>query len=147
MNMLENIKYVFQIPIGWYRRVAAFCFKSHGGTMIRINRKKDGSASISIDQDELESAVSEKIEEAASTFTVGTPTSVGSSATNEVTQSAGTLWTADGSNGANLLVFYESSSVSSVGMHYLFGALITITKDGRISRIATPMNTGIKIGA
>lgn len=57
MNMLDNIKYIFQIPLVWFRRVAAFCFKSYGGNLIKITRDKDGAAAFDVDEEELKGAV------------------------------------------------------------------------------------------
>ena len=53
MSMMDNIRYVFQIPLSWFRMVHAFCFGSYGGHLIRITRDKDGSASFDVDEEEL----------------------------------------------------------------------------------------------
>ena len=50
---LEGIRYIFQIPLAWFKRVGAFVFNTYGGNLIQIDRNLDGSAQIYVDPDEL----------------------------------------------------------------------------------------------
>ncbi len=141
MNMLDNIKYVFQIPLAWFRAVNAFCFGSYGGNLIRITRGKDGAASFDVDENELAQLLPKP-------KGAGTPSDVGSFPTDDgVTQAAATLWTAGGENGATLFVLYQGEYDSGDGVHDLYAAKLTITADGRIVKIDAVQNGGVKIGA
>lgn len=137
MSLLNNIKYVFQIPLEWFRRVEAFCFNSYGGNLIRITFLKDGSAAFDVDEKELAQYVPSKA--------TGTPGTVGSFPT-EVTQSAATLWTAGGANGAALLVLYKGTT-SAGGAHSLYAAKLTISAGGLITKIEAVTNAGVDIMA
>lgn len=55
--MLANIKYVFQIPLAWYRAVNAFCFNSFGGNLIQLTPQKNGSVAFEVDEEELKQLV------------------------------------------------------------------------------------------
>ena len=141
MNMLDNIKYVFQIPLAWFRAVNAFCFGSYGGNLIRITRGKDGAAAFDVDENELAQLLPKP-------KGAGTPSSVGSFPTDDgVTQQASTLWTAGGENGASLFVLFKGEYDSGDGVHDLYAAKLTITADGRIVKIEAVGNGGVKIGA
>ena len=141
MNMLDNIKYVFQIPLAWFRAVNAFCFGSYGGNLIRITRGKDGAASFDVDENELAQLLPEP-------KGAGTPSDVGSFPTDDgVTQAAGTLWTAGGEDGATLFVLYQGTTTSRPATHSLYAAKLTITADGRIVKIDAVQDGGVKIGA
>ena len=141
MNMLDNIKYVFQIPLAWFRAVNAFCFGSYGGNLIRITRGKDGAAAFDVDENELAQLLPKP-------KGVGTPSDVGSFPNDDgVTQAAGTLWTAGGEDGATLFVLYQGEYDSGDGVHDLYAAKLTITADGRIVKIDAVQNGGVKIGA
>ena len=78
---------------------------------------------------------------------VGTPVAAGTTADDEVTQQEAVLWTSGGANGARLLVFYKSDTISGAGLHDLYAANLTISADGRILRITAPKDKGIEIGA
>ena len=141
MNMLDNIKYVFQIPLAWFRAVNAFCFGSYGGNLIRITRGKDGAASFDVDENELAQLLPEP-------KGAGTPSDVGSFPTDDgVTQAAGTLWTAGREYGATLFVLYQGTTTSRPATHSLYAAKLTITADGRIVKIDAVQDGGVKIGA
>ena len=141
MNMLDNIKYVFQIPLAWFRAVNAFCFGSYGGNLIRITRGKDGAASFDVDENELAQLLPEP-------KGAGTPSDVGSFPTDDgVTQAAGTLWTAGGEDGATLFVLYQGTTTSRPATHSLYAAKLTITADGRIVKIDAVQDGGVKVGA
>lgn len=141
MNMRDNIKYVFQIPLAWFRAVNAFCFGSYGGNLIRITRGKDGAASFDVDENELAQSLPEP-------KGAGTPSDVGSFPNDDgVTQAAGTLWTAGGENGASLFVLFKGEYDSGDGVHDLYAAKLTITADGRIVKIDAVQNGGVRIGA
>lgn len=138
MSLLNNIKYVFQIPLEWFRRVEAFCFNSYGGNLIRITYLKDGSAAFDVDEKELAQYVPSKA--------TGTPGAFGSFPT-EVTQSAATLWTAGGADGATLLVLYKGTTNAGAGMHSLFAAKLTVSAGGLITKIEAVEDSGVEIMA
>lgn len=141
MNMLDNIKYVFQIPLAWFRAVNAFCFGSYGGNLIRITRGKDGAAAFDVDENELAQLLPKP-------KGAGTPSNVGSFPTDDgVEQAASTPWTAGGENGATLFVLYQGEYDSGDGVHDLYAAKLTITADGRIVKIDAVQNGGVRIGA
>ena len=54
---LDGIKYIFQIPLAWFKRVGEFVFKSYGGNLIQIRRDRNGAAEIYIDPDEFHDQV------------------------------------------------------------------------------------------
>ena len=57
---LDGIKYIFQIPLAWFKRVGEFVFHSYGGNLIQIRRDRNGAAEIYVDPDELKSQISGK---------------------------------------------------------------------------------------
>lgn len=50
---LDGIKYIFQIPLVWFKRVGEFVFRSYGGNLVQIRRDRNGAAEIFVDPDEL----------------------------------------------------------------------------------------------
>lgn len=126
MNMLDNIKYVFQIPLVWFRLVSAFCFNSYGGHLIKITRQKDGSAAFDIEENEL----AQFIPDPPSTD-VGTP--VNGKDDPAVLDSAGVTWTwtAGGANGLELDC-YCMIAPQATGSNYTVyqRARLKFSKDG-----------------
>ena len=49
MDLLKGVKYIFQIPLEWFRRVDARVFGDHPGPGVRFDDAMDGSRSIGID--------------------------------------------------------------------------------------------------
>lgn len=60
---LDNIKYIFQIPLQWYKRVHNACFKTYGEDYVRIDATDDGTNIISLDTERLDETIEEKIDE------------------------------------------------------------------------------------
>lgn len=60
---LDGIKYIFQIPLAWFRQVGAFVFNSYGGNLVQINRNVDGSAEIFVDPNELKQQAQEGLDQ------------------------------------------------------------------------------------
>ena len=60
---LDGIKYIFQIPLAWFRQVGAFVFNSYGGNLVQINRNVDGSAEFFVDPNELKQQAQEGLAE------------------------------------------------------------------------------------
>ena len=119
----------------WFNSVAAFLNNPAGVGDVTVTKPATPSPSAPVTV------------EVRPSDAVGTPVSVGSTAGNEVTQQAETLWAAGGINGAKLLVFFKSETVSGVGIHDLYAANVTISPDGRILKIEAAVNKGIEIGA
>lgn len=133
MNMLDNIKYVFQIPLAWFRAVNAFCFGSYGGNLIRITRGKDGAASFDVDENELAQLIPQ-----AQTISreIGTPTDAtndnGSISTNVFDTTGDTLsWAAGGANGLMLDCYCRLNPQTAGGNYSVFQRCrLTFSKDG-----------------
>ena len=126
---------ISSVSASWFNKVASFLNNLVGVTGIKVNKpeKPGPSSPVTI---ELENA--DKI---------GTPVAAGTTADDEVTQQEAVLWTSGGANGARLLVFYKSDTISGAGLHDLYAANLTISSDGRILRITAPKDKGIEIGA
>lgn len=60
---LDNIKYIFQIPLQWYKKVHNACFKSYGEDYVKIDATDDGTNIISLDTERLDETIEEKIDE------------------------------------------------------------------------------------
>ena len=60
---LDGIKYIFQIPLAWFRQVGAFVFNSYGGNLVQIRRNVDGSAEFFVDPNELKQKAQEGLAE------------------------------------------------------------------------------------
>lgn len=55
----DGIKYIFQIPLAWFKRVNEFVFHTYGGNLVQVRRDRNGAAEIFVDPDELESQVTD----------------------------------------------------------------------------------------
>lgn len=126
---------ISSVSASWFNKVAGFLNNLVGATGIKVNKpeKPSPGSPVTIEPD--------------TSVTLGTPVAVGSTAGDEVTQQAETLWRAGGANGARLLVFFKSDTISGVGMHDLYAANVTISADGRIIQIDAAADKGIEIGA
>ncbi len=125
------------VGAGWFNKVGAFLNNLVGMTGLKIDKpdKPSPSAPVVISADANETAV-------------GTPQAVGSfPGDNGVTQTAARLWTAGGANGAQLYLLYKGEYNSNAGIHDLYAAKLTISPDGRITRIDAVEDTGVEIGA
>ncbi len=100
MSLLDNIKFVFQIPLEWFRRVAYFCFNSYGGNLIKITRSKDGSASFDVDEKELLDFIGNRVD---AVETVSPATDLTDGVTDDRTLVGNDTW-GYGSSDASLLV-------------------------------------------
>ena len=127
---------ISSVPASWFNKVAGFLNNLVGVTGIKVNKPEKPGPS---------SPVTIELENADKIGT--TPVAAGTTADDEVTQQEAVLWTSGGANGARLLVFYKSDTISGAGLHDLFAANLTISSDGRILRITAPKNKGIEIGA
>lgn len=116
----------------WFNSVAAFLNNLVGVDNVTVTKPATPSPSAPVTI------------EASQSGAVGTPTVVGESATNEVTQADDTLWRSGGADGATLLMFYKSSTESGVDKHKLYAAKLTISSDGRIVGIQAAQNGGIQ---
>lgn len=126
----KNGQPVSSVGAEWFNTVAAFINRLIGIKGIRINRSSDWPT-ISLDDDIGES-----------------PTSAGSYPTDEVTQTAATLWEAGGANGATVLMAYKGEYAGSPDYeHRLYVAKLTISKSGLITKIEAVENSGLAIGA
>lgn len=135
---------ISQVPAGWFNAVAKFLNGLVGGFGIKTKKSDSGRSTVSLDRQTLQQEIDNITEGLRISKEAGTPGSVGSSATNEVTQSSSTLWKAGGANGAKLLLFYKSETKSDIDKHDLFAAELTITSDGLIRQIDAKTNSGIK---
>jgi hypothetical protein len=126
MSLLDNIKYVFQIPLEWFRRVGAFCFDSYGGHLIKITRQKDGSAAFDVDENELAQIIP-----VVPSADVGTPVD-GKDYPNALDTSGGTWsWTSGGANGLVLDCYCLIAPQASGSNYSVFQrARLSFSKDG-----------------
>ena len=127
MNMLDNIKYVFQIPLAWFRAVNAFCFGSYGGNLIRITRGKDGAASFDVDENELAQYIPVISRE------IGTPTDATAAMPTGVIDMSGAelSWTAGGTNGLKLECYcLLAPQVAGSSYSTFQRCVLTFSKDG-----------------
>ena len=67
---LDGIRYIFQIPLAWFKRVGAFVENSYGNNGISIRRDRDGAAEIAVDMNEVKSAMSGEFVTVASAQTI-----------------------------------------------------------------------------
>lgn len=135
MGMFDGIKYIFEIPLSWFKRVDLRVFGDHPGEGIKFDDAPDGSKSVSVDYDVLDRRYGMSQE-------AGTPIVVGSVA-SEVEQSAGVLWTAGGENGASLLVLFKGEGDD--GIHKLYACRLEISTSGMIRKIEAVQNGGVEI--
>ena len=122
---------ISKVSAAWFNGVAKFINGFIPGPGISFDKKNDGSATvIQLDTD------------------IGTPGASGSFPTDEVTQTAATLWEAGGANGATVLMAYKGEYAGSPDYeHRLYVAKLTISKSGLITKIEAVENSGIAIGA
>ena len=117
---LDGIRYIFQIPLAWFRRVEAFVENTYGGNLIDVKRNKDGSAEILVKPDEMKDQVSTLL---ADTFvTLDTAQTVKETKTWEKSKGtafqdgAGNTYTLRGygGTGAGLVLYFGSSTANRV---------------------------------
>ena len=126
---LDGIKYIFQIPLAWFKRVGEFVFHSYGGNLIQIRRDRNGAAEIGVDPDEFRDRVNEVVE--GDFVTIGTDQTI----TSTKTFSAGKgIILTDGAN--------NSFVVRSVGS----GAGFVVYVGAFDNTIATASPTAVRIG-
>lgn len=53
----EDIKYIFQIPLDWYRSISKKVFGAYGTNFIRVKEGADGAMQIDVDEDSFNTAV------------------------------------------------------------------------------------------
>ena len=53
----DNIKYLFQIPLEWFKRINNYVFKSYGTNFIKVKEDDDGAMCIDVDDDSFKAAV------------------------------------------------------------------------------------------
>lgn len=54
----DNIKYLFQVPLGWFKAVHDYLFGAYGTNFIVVKQDQDGAMQIDVDQDAFAQAVS-----------------------------------------------------------------------------------------
>ena len=126
------------VGAGWFNKVAAFLNNLVGATGITVNAPENPGPSSPV-----------VIEPQAMEAAVGTsPADVGDFPDGndaEVTQAKAILWTAGGANGAKLLVLFKGEADSNAGTHKVYAAKLTISADGRVTRIDAAENAGMEI--
>lgn len=55
----DSIKYIFQIPISWYKDIHKKVFGAYGTNFIRVRDGEDGAMQIDVDEDSFKAAVAE----------------------------------------------------------------------------------------
>lgn len=126
---------ISQVPATWFNAVASFINSLIPGFGISW-AKSEKMNIIEVDQ----SVIPGK--------TTGTPVSGGSFPTNDgITQTAGNIWTAGGANGLTLEVLFKGEYDSNLGVHKVYSATLTFSKDGLLMSADKIGNGGMMIGA
>ena len=55
----DNIKYIFQIPLEWYKAISNKVFKAYGTNFIVVKDGDDGAMQIDVDEDTFAQAVNQ----------------------------------------------------------------------------------------
>ena len=53
----DDIKYIFQIPLEWYRSISKKVFGAYGTNFIRVREGEDGAMQIDVDEESFNTAV------------------------------------------------------------------------------------------
>lgn len=53
----DNVKYLFQIPLSWFKSIHDRVFKSYGGNFITVKEGDDGGTEVSVNEDAFVAAV------------------------------------------------------------------------------------------
>lgn len=130
--MLEGITHIFQIPLRWFQAVDAKCFHFTPGHMLRLERNDQGGDVLSVDREAFDAAVP--------SAETGTPAALGDWPTDEVEQTAGTLWEAGGDDGAEVMFAYRCAYENYA--HKTYAAKLVISRDGLVQRIVKAENAG-----
>ena len=132
-----------------FNLMTAFLTNLCGDESIDIDRPDDPSTGnppcISVNREWLEDFV-ENLEGIPSGRMGDAPATHGSFPSNEVTQQAGRLWSAGGTDGVRLLVLYKGEKLSgSVAKHDCYAVTLSFSKDGLLRYVDTVGNGGINI--
>ena len=129
MDLLKGVKYIFQIPLEWFRRVDARVFGDHPGPGVRFDDAMDGSRAIGIDYHVLD----DRYDGSGGAERPETTTSLVDNYPGTATASTGS-WTADGRNG---LVVTKLTRVYWSGTQlYGFYRKFTYDKGGRLYSVS-----------
>lgn len=132
-----------------FNKMAAFLTNVCSSESIKFDRPDEPSADnppcISVDKEWLKDFV-ENLEGIPSGRMGDAPATHGSFPSNEVTQQAGRLWSAGGTDGVRLLVLYKGEKLSgSVAKHDCYAVTLSFSKDGLLRYVDTVGNGGINI--